>query len=213
MEEIKFSQEIKELFSAILEFKNKVGKIYKTEDNPFFKAKYADLSAILNEVEPKLAETGLVITCLPTGNNCMTAMVVHGKSGQYMMTTFKLNIEPSQNKEKDREGAIVWRSDSYEDSQKWGAAVTYGRRFAIVSILNLNIDKDNDGNKPGEKPDRSEEEKKPFLNRTALGSTELLPEYLTAVEIVKKEGNLDSLKAQYRITKAVQQSLMTDADI
>lgn len=206
---VKFSEEIKELFNAILEFQKKVGKILKTEENPFFKAKYADLSGVLDESVPKLIECGLVFSCTPCGNNELTTLVVHAPSGQYMSSTFSLNIEPSYDKEKENQ-KIAWRSQPYFDSQKWGAAVTYARRFAITSILNLNVDKDSDGNKLGNK---AEEEKKPFLNRTKLGSSEVLPEYVEAVEEAKKTGSLESLKAKYRITKEVQQQIAKEADI
>ena|ERR1044072_4832331 len=210
---VEFSSEIKELFEAILLFQKNVGKVYKTEDNPFFKAKYADLTDVQEVAQPKLNEVGLVLSVIPCGDNYLHGMLVHAKSGQYLSSTFKLNIEKSYDKEKDKEGKILWRSEPYEENQKWGAAVTYGRRFFTVAVLDLIVDKDNDGAKPGEKTDRSEEEKKPFLNKTKLGSTEVLPEYLAAVEEAKREGNLNTLKARFRMTTATQQALATDADI
>jgi hypothetical protein len=207
MEEIKFSENIKDLFSAILDFKKKVGKIYKTEENPFFKAKYADLSSVLDETDPKLTEAGLVLTCLPTGDNNMTAFLVHAQSGQWLLTTFKLNIEPSYDKEKkeNKENGmlksveIIWRSDPYLESQKWGAAVTYGRRIAIVAILNLNVDKDNDGEK------NKNNNELPWLNPGKEGWND-------AVKFLKDGGDLQELFNKHQISKPTLQKLCTEAD-
>jgi hypothetical protein len=200
--EIKFSPTIKALFSAILDFKRKVGKIYKTEDNPFFKAKYADLSSVLDETDPKLTECGLVFSCLPLGDNDLTAMLVHAESGEYMMTTFSLNIIPSYDKEKDVQGTVLHRTETYIDPQKWGASLTYARRFTIIAALNLNVDKDGDGNHSGQK---GENKDLPWLNPGKEGWNE-------AIAFLKEGGDLQELFKKHQINKVTLQKLCTAAD-
>lgn len=209
MEGIKFSETIKELFTAVFEFNKKAGKIIKTEDNPFFKAKYADLSSVQEVVKPKLIDVGLVLTCWPVGDNYMTTMLVHVSSGEYVMTTFKLNIEPSYDKDKKetangpvKSSEVTWRSEPYFDSQKWGAAVTYARRITIGAVLDLIIDKDNDGNKSGDK----QENNKPWLNPN--------DENWEAAKKFLKDGNpIQKVYDQYQFTKTTKQKLMTEADV
>lgn len=120
------SESIKSIAVALCGFHSEVGKIKKTNVNPFFKSKYADLSSILDVIEAPLNENGLSFVQFPTGENGLTTMLMH-VSGEWIKESFIMH--PTKN-----------------DPQGLGSAITYQRRYALGAILGLNIDIDDDGN-------------------------------------------------------------------
>ena len=104
-----------------------MGVIAKTETNPFFKSKYADLGTILSAIKDPLQKVGLTFSQFPSGENELTSIIMHPESGEWMEATYKMT--PSKN-----------------DPQGQGSAITYQRRYALGAILALNLGDDDDGN-------------------------------------------------------------------
>lgn len=131
------SEKLEHLPKALLEFHKKVGKIIKSDNNPFFKSKYASLATILDVITEPLTECGLVIVQFPTGLYQLTTRLQH-ESGEFMESTYEM--QPVKHSPQDA-----------------GSVITYQRRYAIGAILNLNIDEDDDGNKAsqGDKLDKN----------------------------------------------------------
>lgn len=123
---MKTSETIIEISKALVEFHKSCPKIIKKSKNPFFKSTYASLSDILDTVDPKLAEYGLVILQFPENNNELITRLLH-TSGEFFESSY--TMKPAQ-----------------DTPQGIGSCITYQRRYAIGSILNLNIDDDDDGN-------------------------------------------------------------------
>ena len=129
------SESIKEISKAMVEFHSKVSKIAKSENNPFFKSKYASLANILDVIAKPLNESKLVILQFPTEQYKLTTRLLH-ESGEWFEDTYEM--QPTKHTPQDA-----------------GSVITYQRRYAIGAILNLNIDEDDDGNKasqPVKKP-------------------------------------------------------------
>jgi len=124
------STSIKEIAKALLLFHSKVRKIAKSEINPFFKSKYADLPAILDSIQEPLQESGLSFCQFPEENS-LTTILMHGESGEFLQGTYNLHAEKI-------------------NPQGLGSAITYARRYALGAILGLNVDNDDDGNKGSE---------------------------------------------------------------
>jgi hypothetical protein len=124
------STSIKEIAKALLLFHSKVQKIAKSEINPFFKSKYADLPAILDSIQDPLQESGLSFCQFPEENS-LTTILMHGESGEFLQGTYNLHAEKI-------------------NPQGLGSAITYARRYALGAILGLNVDNDDDGNKGSE---------------------------------------------------------------
>lgn len=148
------STEIKNLAKALLSFQSKMQKIKKDSNNPFFKSKYASLSNILENIQAPLNEAGLAFSQFPSGSNGLTTILIHAESGEYLMESY--NMTPSKS-----------------DPQGQGSAITYQRRYALGSILGLNIDEDDDANeasKPGAKKEEKEypEDERPWLSEKQL---------------------------------------------
>jgi hypothetical protein len=112
----------------LVKFQASVSKVAKEANNPFFKSKYASLANILDTIQKPLSECGLAISQFPDGN-ALTTILLHADSGEWMESSYVMPVA-KQN-----------------DPQAMGSAMTYARRYALGSILNLNIDDDDDGEK------------------------------------------------------------------
>jgi len=113
------------MFAAQMEFP----LVKKTDKNPFFKSTYAGLPSVLEVVLPILHSHELYIVQSPISEESRvgvrtTIAHISGESitGEFTMTLAK------------------------NDPQGAGSAITYARRYALVSMLGLNVDEDDDGN-------------------------------------------------------------------
>ncbi len=139
---------MKNIAQGLSIFQSKVGVIGRSSSNPFFKSKYASLEDILPAIQPSLQEAGLTFTQIPTGENELRTIIIHVESGESIEGTYKMT--PAKN-----------------DPQGQGAAITYMRRYALVAMLGLNTDEDDDGNKastPESKTVKFEQAKKIILS-------------------------------------------------
>jgi hypothetical protein len=117
------SPSITNLTQALAKFHAMVGKISKDAKNPFFKSNYASLPHIIDEITDPLEKAGLVLMSFPDGEG-LTTILSHADSGEYMAATYTLQVV-RQN-----------------DPQAQVSAISYARRYAITSILNLRISDD-----------------------------------------------------------------------
>lgn len=147
------TESITNLANALMTFQLKVSKIDKDATNPFFHSKYASLSNIQEAIYTPLAESGLVYSQSPSGQNGLTTILIHAESGEYFMDTYIMPVS-KQN-----------------DPQAVGSSITYAKRYALVAILGLNIDEDDDGNAgsaPPKTEQKKEEDNRPWLNDKAF---------------------------------------------
>jgi hypothetical protein len=120
------SESTKEITKALFTFRSTVAPIKKGTENLFFKKKYADLATILTDINEALNVSGLVVTQWP-GVEGVTTRLAHVDSGEWMEEVTPIMVA-KQN-----------------DPQAMGSAISYSRRYAITSILNLIVE-DDDGN-------------------------------------------------------------------
>jgi hypothetical protein len=120
---------LNELAAALVAAQAEFSAVPKTADNPFFKSKYADLATVVSHTQPILAKHGLAVSQFPTQINGEPALITYllHASGQVLSDTMKLCAAKN-------------------DPQGQGAAITYARRFAYMSVLGLVADVDDDGN-------------------------------------------------------------------
>lgn len=101
--------------------------------NPHFGSSYLSLKGLLAIVKPILAANDLLLvqTVSNTGGPqpapALTTRIIHLKSNEYLEDTMLL-------------------SATKVDPQAQGSAITYARRYALVTLLNLVADEDDDGN-------------------------------------------------------------------
>jgi len=122
------SESLDKIMPALTFAQLAIGGVKKGKINPHFKNKYADLNAILDAVRVPLSENDLhlsqPITTLDDGRMSVTTILYHS-SGQSLTSSM---ILPSNDK-----------------PQQIGSAISYWRRYQLMSLLALPAD-DDDGN-------------------------------------------------------------------
>lgn len=101
----------------------------KSATNPHFKSKYADLGAVIDAIKPALINHGLFFTQRPEPANdgVQIETVLHHASGEEM-SLGKLFVPANK-----------------RDAQAFGSALTYARRYALVTAFGVPVE-DDDGN-------------------------------------------------------------------
>jgi len=183
------SQTISKLAGALITFHLKVDKIKKDANNPFFKSKYASLSGILDAVSIPLAECGLAVTQFPTGQDGLTTLLIHAESGEFIESTYEM----------------VGLKNT---PQERGSLISYQRRYAITSVLNLNIsDEDDDANAStygakATKPEVKSDDGKQWLNKNT-------PLYMMACsKLATGETTIEAIKKTCKLSKEVEAELV-----
>jgi len=174
------SESIKNIAQALIVFHVKVDTIKKDAKNPFFKSTYASLTNILDAINEPLIESGLAISQFPTGADGLTTILIHGESGEWISSTYEMR--PVK-----------------DDPQGRGSCITYQRRYALASVLSLNIDEDDDGNKASQPAAATAKTtaEKPWLNKNS-------DDFKRVEAYLLKDGNIDIVKAKYRLSKEVE---------
>ena len=101
----------------------------KSANNPHFKSKYADLTAVIEAIKPALIKHGLFFTQRPqpSEGGVTVETFLHHASGQ------ELSL-----------GALFVPANK-NDAQGFGSALTYARRYALVTAFGVPVE-DDDGN-------------------------------------------------------------------
>lgn len=135
---MRFSDQTDKLIPALASIQNRV-EVKKNKTNPHHKNKYADLEAIVDAISPELDGQGLMFIQtlddenLAPGQVLIITRIVHVASGQWLESRFRMDARAAT-------------------PQDLGSAVTYARRYSLVTILGLTPE-DDDGNKAsGHKP-------------------------------------------------------------
>jgi hypothetical protein len=96
--------------------KQSIKKVAKNAKNPHFKNNYADINALIDEVEPILLENRLLLL-QPIEDGYVYTRIVDIDSAEICESCMKL--------------------PEITDPQKIGSAVTYYRRYTLQSLLSL----------------------------------------------------------------------------
>jgi len=133
---------MKQIATALVKAQKAFGPALKTNTNPHFKSKYADLSACVEAVIDALNDNGIALIQQThddkTGVTVETVFV--HESGE-MLSSGKLHVPAAKN-----------------DPQGYGSALTYARRYSLMAACGI-APEDDDGNaasKPRQAPQREE---------------------------------------------------------
>lgn len=183
---MKKSESIKNICKALITFKVKVGSITKDAKNPFFKSSYASLGNIIEAIEEPLAESGLAVMQFPTGDHCLTTIVMH-ESGEWIQSVYR--IRPVK-----------------DDPQGIGSCLTYQKRYSLVSALCLNIlEPDDDANYASYgngTPQQPEKKELPWLNKNTDAFAKVQAYLLD-------NGTLENVKLKYKLNKEMETFLQS----
>lgn len=132
---------MKNIAKSLAKFHDIMGNVAKDASNPFFKSKYAPLESILPAIKQPLKEAGLVFSQMP--NHLMSS-----EDKTYVPSLITKVIDIESGEELSSEVPLILAK---QDPQGVGSAITYMRRYALVSMLGLNCDEDDDGNSASNK--------------------------------------------------------------
>jgi hypothetical protein len=151
---------MQQLATALVKAQKAFGPALKTNTNPHFKSKYADLSACVEAVIDALHANGIALIQrnVPTESGvCIETVFVH-ESGE-MLSSGPLHVPAAK-----------------QDPQGYGSALTYARRYSLMAACGI-APEDDDGNagtkaaQDQRKPQRKEPDKNdPEVIKKAVAS-------------------------------------------
>lgn len=180
------------LLTAILAVQAEVPALPKDGTNPHFHSKFTTLGTVVEKVGPILNKHGLVWTAFPAhhdGNPVLRYRLAHAESGESIEDEMPLLLAKN-------------------DSQGFGSAITYARRYSLCAVLNLVADDDDDGNaagaaggqqrpvsgRPGRPSDAQKKTLKGLITQKGVSPAQLTVILDTlGVNVEVKEGWLDQL--------------------
>jgi hypothetical protein len=116
------------LAAALLAAQKEMPSLQRDSINPHFKNKYVSLDSLMWKILPVLNEQGLVLLQHPTtleGRPALRTRLLH-ESGESEEDTMLLVLDK-------------------DNPQGQGSAITYARRYAVMAMLGLVADQDDDG--------------------------------------------------------------------
>ena len=151
------SQELQQLAEALAKAQAELSPVPFDSNNPFYKSRYASLSAVIAEVRKVLPQHGLSIVQTPTSHMefgifyvGVETMLIHD-SGEWIKSTVSVPVVATElievfTRRFNKDGDAYYASPNI--LQEAGKIITYLRRYGIVSILMLSAEEDIDGNEP-----------------------------------------------------------------
>lgn len=113
---------VSNIYFKLWKAKQKIGKVSKNAKNPHFKNNYADINALIEEVEPILLEYSLLLI-QPIDEGHVKTVIIDTETGENISSSMKL--------------------PDIQDPQKIGSAITYYRRYTLQALCCLqSIDDD-----------------------------------------------------------------------
>lgn len=159
----------------------------KDTSNPFFKSKYADLAELIRATRAALSKHGLVVVQSPRVNEKsarVTTMLLHS-SGEWIADDLELPAAQG----------------SKFDAQTVGSAITYARRYAYQSILNIAGEVDDDGNAASANHTKAHAAVEEEYNQVPEGETRISSFQIKGFwENAKKSGKTDAQVEAYLST-------------
>ncbi|WP_429971304.1 ERF family protein [Fructilactobacillus sp. Tb1] len=130
---MKFSEERKEIFKSLNDFRTKLKQPAKNATNPYFKNNYVNLTGVTKAIDDALDGTGLAFfqNSVPTEAQNVVGIqtIMTHSSGQYI--EFDPFFVPVGGK---------------HDAQAYGSAKTYASRYSLATAFGITDSVDDDGN-------------------------------------------------------------------
>lgn len=125
---MKMSDTIAEIAQALAKAQGQIDDATKDATNPHYKSKYADLAAVRAVIREPLSVNDIAYVQASTCNGdevSVETMLIH-KSGEFISESLSIPL-------------------GKRDAHGIGSAISYGRRYGLMSLLGLAAD-DDDGN-------------------------------------------------------------------
>ena len=184
---MKSSETIKNLCESLVKAQKKIENLYPSSKG--YGYDYVPLNKVIDMLKSVLPEFGLSYVQLPYGGASgqtvgLTTRIVH-ESGEWLEETAEFPVT-------DMKGVNA--------TQKAGAAITYFRRYALLSAFGVTGDKDVDANDKAFTPQNhesapnSELVEQTTILETYINDGKLQGEFLKKAKSYINAGNLDGIK-------------------
>jgi hypothetical protein len=120
---------MEKIMVKLKDVRKEIGKVVRDSENPFFKSKYTDINSLIEQLDPILEKHKLVLL-QPIREDTVISEIHDIENGERVMSSLSL--------------------PDISDPQKIGSAITYYRRYTLVSLLALQSE-DDDGNNASDK--------------------------------------------------------------
>ena len=168
-------------------------KAKKSSYNPFGKFYFRKSEDILEAIKPFLIEHGVTVTIneeiiatdpVPTIQS--TATISDGENAIHATALVGVDL--------DQKGM--------QTAQQFGAASTYGKKYALGNLLLIDDTEDADaGDKPSKAIDKIKQAAKPDITATQLKQ---------AKEYVMAGGDVEAIKTKYKLTASQEKALINE---
>lgn len=123
------------IIPILLDIQSKIENPTMKSWNPFTKSPYTSLNDLLDLIKPYLIENELLLfqnTCNVDGELAVQTSLIHKSGEKFSMGKMVVPLQ-------------------HNNPQGLGAAITYGRRYQLVTLFNIIGEKDDDGNSNSQK--------------------------------------------------------------
>lgn len=121
------SASIAKLAEALNKAQDQMEKAKKDSNNPFFKSRYADLSAVWDACKDAVLSNGFCVMQPLSGTD---------ERGNTLIVTMLLHVSGEWIK------GVLAIPATKPDPQQIGSAITYGRRYSLAAMLNVMLEDD-----------------------------------------------------------------------
>ena len=179
---------MKELNQKLAVIQTKL-KAKKSSYNSFGKYHFRKSEDILEAIKPFLIEHGVTVTIneelimtepVPTMKS--TATISDGENA--INATALVGVDLNQK--------------GMQTAQQFGAASTYGKKYALGNLLLIDDTEDADAQKPSKAVDKIKQAAKPVITKEQLAK---------AKEYVAAGGNVDAIETKYKLTDEQRKNL------
>jgi hypothetical protein len=127
------------IYAAFVKAQKAFGPALKTSTNPHFKSRYADLAACIEAVIDALNDNGIALIqkLHPSENGVAIETIFVHESGESMSN------------------GVLHVPATKHDPQGYGSALTYARRYSVMSACGI-APEDDDGNMASRKKEKSD---------------------------------------------------------
>ena len=179
---------MKELNQKLAVIQTKL-KAKKSSYNSFGKYYFRKAEDILEAIKPFLIEHGVTVTIneeliltdpVPTMKS--TATISDGENAIH--ATALVGVDLNQK--------------GMQTAQQFGAASTYGKKYALGNLLLIDDTEDADAQKPSKAVDKIKQAAKPAITKKQMES---------AMGYVRSGGNIDAIETKYKLTDEQRKNL------
>lgn len=139
----------KHIAAALLEVQRNLDPAKKNAQNPHLKNRYSDVNSVLDALRPACNMAGVVIVQRPISEDgsllLLETMAIHAESGEYIAGITPMPLPKA-------------------DPQGYGSALTYARRYGLLSFFSMQTE-DDDAERAMQRPGVQKQAQSPRPNK------------------------------------------------